>query len=481
MADNVIKLRIDSQEYDSKLKRAADGLQRYADQCRKTGGTLEIVEKDTLEYVKALGQMETHSRTASGKMAEMKKAFVEFSTVYRNMTAQEKQSPMGRALAQSLDQLKVRINDSKKQLEDINREMNGSKFGQFGSVIDTLGQKMGITGNLTDMLTSKTALLTGAVGAGIAVVLKSAEAWATYNKELARQDQMTTVTTGLKGGDAEKMTSAMRAISRTYDVDFREAINAANTLMSQFGATGDEAIRIIRDGMQGMILGDGNKLLSMIQQYAPAFRDAGISASQLVAIIHNSEGGLFTAETMNAIVMGIKNIRLMTKATSEALAKLGIDGQDMSEKLSNGTMSIFDALKIVVRQIQQVESGSQTAGEVMQSVFGRQGTAAGTNLAKAIEQLNTDLEQTKQQTGDLGESMRKLEKANEQLEEAFRRCFGYKGWEEMATGIETKLVRALTKVLDVTAQIKEKIEGNETASTLCASVLSTRLAHSDRC
>ena len=41
---------------------------------------------------------------------------------------------------------------------------------------------------------------------------------------------------------------------------------------------------LIRDGMQGMIQGDGPKLLSMIQQYAP-FRDAGVSASQLVAVI----------------------------------------------------------------------------------------------------------------------------------------------------------------------------------------------------
>ena len=464
MSDSVVRLTVNSTEYDAKLKRAAEGLQRFADGCRKVGGTLEVVEKDTLDYVRAIGQMETHSRTATGKLNEMKKAFVEFSSVYRNMTEAEKQSPIGRALAQSLDQLKVRISDSKNQLAEINRELSGSKFGQFGTVIDSVGQKFGITGNLTEMLTSKTALLTGTIGAVGTAVAYATKEWAAYNQELAKQDQITTVTTGLKGDDAERMTSAMRALGRTYGADFRQAVNAANTLMSQFGATGDEAIQLLRDGMQGMIMGDAPKLLQMIQQFAPAFRDAGVSASQLVAVIQNSEGGLFTDQNMNAIVMGIKNIRLMTKQTSEALAKFGIDGQEMSRKMSDGTLSVFDALKQVMSQLKDVDSGSQTAGEVMQAVFGRTGAMAGTNLAKAIETLNTDLAQTKKQTGELGDSLAKLQQANESLEVAIRNCFGYDGWEVMANGIKTDLVLALSNVLEITNQIKESWVGQITGT-----------------
>ena len=67
MADSVVRLTVNSSEYDQKLKRAAEGLTRYADECRKVGGTMEVVEKDTLEYVRALGQMDTVSRTATGK------------------------------------------------------------------------------------------------------------------------------------------------------------------------------------------------------------------------------------------------------------------------------------------------------------------------------------------------------------------------------------------------------------------------------
>jgi hypothetical protein len=448
MADSILRLRVESQEYDNKLKRATDGLNRYVSECRKVGGTLEVVEKETLDYVRALGQMDTVSKTATGKMAEMKKTFTELAVQYRQLTNEEKNSPFGKALAQSLDQLKVRINDTKADLSSVTSELNGSKFGQFGSVIDTIGQKMGITGNLTEMLTSKTALMTAAIGAGAAAAGKAAEMWASYNSELAKQDQVVTVTTGLKDDDAERMTDAVRAIANTYNVDFREAVNAANTLMTQFGKTGDEAIQLLRDGMQGMIQGDGGKLLSMIQQYAPSFRDAGIEASQLVAIIQNSEGGLFTDQNMNAIVMGIKNIRLMTNATSEALQKIGIDSEEMTQKLNSGSMTIFDAMRQVSNAIENTGSSSQAAGEVMQQVFGRQGARAGTKVGEAIASLNTNLEETKTQTGDLGNAYRDLEIANENLNKAIRDCFEYDGWEVMKTEIETGLVNALSDVLN---------------------------------
>lgn len=454
--DIISRLRLESGEFDAKIKRAGQELLAYAEHCRKMSQSMGYANQDAKDFAKALGSMQTVSQTARGKINELSEAFVNAKVMYKNMTDEEKKGEFGKNLAASLDQLKSRLNSAKQDLADVNKELvGGGKFGEFGNVIDTLGSKLGVTGNLTEMLTSKTALLTGAVGAGIAIVAKATEAWAGYNSELAKQDQITTVTTGLKGEDADRMTDKMRALSDTYNVDFREAVNAANTLMTQFGKSGDEAMQLIKDGMQGMIHGDGPKLLSMIQQYAPAFRDAGVSASQLVAVIQNSEGGIFTDQNMNAIVMGIKNIRLMTDATSQALAKMGIDGKKMSEQLSNGTLTIFDALKQVSHQLQTVDSNSKTAGEVMQQVFGRQGVTSGTNLAKAIETLNTDLEQTKKQTGEVGKVFNDLYEANLRLNTAIRDAFGYDGWEQMATGIKTNLIGALSDVIEHLAIIRQ--------------------------
>ena len=143
MADSILRLKVESQEYDNKLKQAAQGLTRYVDQCRKVGGTLEVVEKETLDYVRALGQMDTTSRTATGKLAEMKKAFVELSAQYKQMTDAEKQSPFGKTLSASLDELKGRIGESKVQLDDINKSINGG--GGLTGALDAVAGKFGIS------------------------------------------------------------------------------------------------------------------------------------------------------------------------------------------------------------------------------------------------------------------------------------------------------------------------------------------------
>ena len=457
MADSIVRLKVDSSEYDNKIKRAAQGLQQLGTSLHQAGKSFVDADKDQIEFVKQLGKMETVTKTAKGSLGEMTQSFTNLRMQYKQMTDAEKQSPFGKALNQSLTELKGRIKDTQRDLQEINQELNAGKFGQFGGILDGIGQKMGITTNLTELLTSQTAMLTAGIGASVAIVGKATQAWAAYNSELSRQDQITSVTTGLSGGSANNMTDTMRALADTYNVDFREAINAANTLMSQFGETGDSAIQLIKDGMQGMILGDGGKLLSMIQQFAPAFQSAGVSASQLIAVIHNSEGGIFTDQNMQAIVMGIKNIRLMAKQTSEALAKLGIDGEEMSRKMSDGSLTVFEALKQVSGQLKNVDSNSKEAGEVMQTVFGRQGAMAGTNIAKAIDELNTNLDETKRQTGELGDAFADLQTANEQLNKAMREAFGYDGWEQMATGIKSKLVTALADVITNLNAIKKSM------------------------
>ena len=142
MADSILRLKVESQEDDNKLKQAAQGLTRYVDECRKVGGTLEVVQKETLDYVRALGQMDTTSRTATGKLAEMKKAFTELSAQYKQMTDAEKQSPFGKALAASLDQLKTRIQEGKSQLDDINKSINGG--GGLTGALDKMLGKVGL-------------------------------------------------------------------------------------------------------------------------------------------------------------------------------------------------------------------------------------------------------------------------------------------------------------------------------------------------
>ena len=148
MADSILRLKVDSQEYDNKLKRAAEGIQRYAEGCRKAGGTLTQLDEGVEQFVKELGNMETVSNSARGKIGEMTKAFTELSVQYNKLTDEEKASPFGKALSESLNTLKGRIQEGKTELDDINKSLNGG-----GGLKDALDQVAGKFGLNIDMVT----------------------------------------------------------------------------------------------------------------------------------------------------------------------------------------------------------------------------------------------------------------------------------------------------------------------------------------
>ena len=143
MADSILRLKIQSEEYDNKLKRATEQLTRYADGCRKVGGTLQYVDDNIVEFTRSLGKMETTSTTARGKVSELTKAYTELAVQYKNMTDEEKKGEYGKALAASLDQLKTRIQDGKSQLDDINKSINGG--GGLTGALDAVAGKFGLS------------------------------------------------------------------------------------------------------------------------------------------------------------------------------------------------------------------------------------------------------------------------------------------------------------------------------------------------
>lgn len=459
MALSKLELAVDTGKWDAGIKKAQTALRNFAN---SQGGVQQALQKSsdkTMKFVKMMGDMQSKAETSKGKANDYKRAIEQLSAATEHMNSAQK-----KVADDAIAKLTKRFHEAKTQADNLNKSLNDTKIptGNFSGILHDVGSKLGINSNLLSVATTGTIGYAAAIGGAAVAVGAATKAWSEYNTELAKQDQITSVTTGLNRGAAEEMTNKVSALAKTYGVDFRESINAVNILMNQFGKSADESFDILSKGMRGMIAGDGGKLLQMIQQYAPAFRDAGIEASQLVAIIHNSEGGLFTDQNMNAIVMGIKNVRMMKDTTKDALRSIGIDADEMAKKLNDGTMSVFDALRQISSKIDEVGSGSQAAGEIMNDIFGKQGVTAGTNLGKAIESLNLNLDETMKQTGKVGEAMGELQRANERLNNQIRETFGYKGWEEMEIGIKTKLVGALADVLEAVNEFKEAV--NETGS-----------------
>lgn len=123
MGDVITRLKVDSTEYDSKIKRAAEGLQHYADQCRKAGGTLQYVDDEAMAFARSLGRMETSAKSVRAKMLEFSEAIATLTVQYRRMSDEEKNGAYGKALQQSLTQLKARAGELKDAMSDTNEEV----------------------------------------------------------------------------------------------------------------------------------------------------------------------------------------------------------------------------------------------------------------------------------------------------------------------------------------------------------------------
>jgi len=146
MADSILRLRVESQEYDNKLKRAAEGIRHLADVAHQGGGELTGLEKAEVDFIRSLGEMETKSRSAAGSARELENAFKELTVIYNNLNDVEKADEGGKALAASLEQIKTRAQEARAQLDNASKSLsdNGQEAKDSSGALDALASKFTI-------------------------------------------------------------------------------------------------------------------------------------------------------------------------------------------------------------------------------------------------------------------------------------------------------------------------------------------------
>ena len=333
MSESILRLTVQSSEYDNKLKQATNGLTRYADECRKVGGTLEVVEKETLDYVRALGQMDTTSRTVTGKLAEMKKTFTELSAQYKQMTDAEKQSPFGKALAASLDQLKGRIGESKEQLDDINKSINGG--GGLTGALDAVAGKFGLS---IDQITK----FGGVVGAASAALKVSKDAFFASEQnidewgrvvasgESVYEGFLTALNTGDISGYLNNINTIINAAREAYnELDRLSTQKAIDNSRSKAQQTENERMRAMLRTGRYIAPNDGRK--------AAMAEGTILTDAQKQRIAQQLENGLKTA---NSIVRS--EIDQTTKAINALYKEQASVLQMSSKEFRAGTSSMAE-------------------------------------------------------------------------------------------------------------------------------------------
>lgn len=136
MADVLVRLDVQSEAYESKLKNATANLQHMEKEVRRTGATFAYADKAELEFVRSLGQMSTQATSSMQKLREYSNAIMSLTETYRAMTAEEKNSDFGKAMAASIDELKAKAANLKDIMADTQGEIKrlSSDTGVFDQV-----------------------------------------------------------------------------------------------------------------------------------------------------------------------------------------------------------------------------------------------------------------------------------------------------------------------------------------------------------
>ena len=424
----------------------------------------EAINATIKEYqynVRALQkEIQNNVRTENEQEGSLKQLRAQLSNAtkaYDEMSKKEREGAKGQALAQHINEITNKLKLAEEETQRYYRnvgnyynsmmqaadDLQGTEFFGMDIVNDTevsniikLAQNMdGLTGKLKAF--GKTAIglvmnpyfaaLAGVVGVGMTF-----KWWFDYNKGLMEATRLTREFTGYTGEALETMRNSIAATADTMGKDFNEVLSTADALMAQYHLSGQEAMKVINDGFASGADLSGD-MLSKIQQYAPTFHDAGISADQLVAILQQTRSGIFSDKGLDIITMASKKIREMSTGTAGALDAIGISSKQVQKDLQEGSKSTFDIIQQVATKLKTFSNDSQEVGAVLKDVFGKQGAAAGLQLIEQLDTMSTDIEEVKKQTGEWGETQEENIRLHQELNSELSSMFdmSQNGFEEM--------------------------------------------------
>lgn len=424
----------------------------------------EAINATIKEYqynVRALQkEIQNNVRTENEQEGSLKQLRAQLSNAtkkYDEMAKAEREGAKGQALAQHIneitDKLKLAEEETQRYYRNVGNyynsmmqaadDLQGTEFFGMDIVNDTevsniikLAQNMD---GLTDKLKAfgKTAIglvmnpyfaaLAGVVGVGMTF-----KWFYDYNKGLMEATRLTKEFTGYTGEALETMRNSIAATADTMGKDFKDVLGTADNLMANYHLSGEEAMKVINDGFASGADLSGD-MLQKIQQYAPTFHDAGISADQMVAIIQQTRSGIFSDKGLDIIDMASKKIREMSSGTASSLDAIGISSKQVQQDLANGTKSTFDVIQEVSTKMKNFGADSQQVGDVLKNVFGKQGAQAGIQLIEQLDTMTTDIEEVKKQTGEWGETQLENIKLHKELNSYLSSMFDMSqhGFEEM--------------------------------------------------
>lgn len=472
---------VSTESLTAAMSQEARTMQDVADQTRILEEAKMMLDKNDANYQQTLSDL-------NAKIDENKRKLTDVSDImHKDATSVAEAEAQNKRLMEALKHVDVTSDGAEKRIKELNdkiakntelikkntpavqdnakanQDLSSRLLGlcgintQFGSSLK--GLESANTSNVLDGINTSTKAfgktLMGLLSnpwvlafLGIAGVVAGFKWWYDYNKGLIEASRLTENFTGATGDAADKVTSDMSALADHMGKGYAETIGAANTLVQQFGLSWEEANTLMRDGIQAGADMSGN-MLSNIDRFAPALRDAGVSASEFMSILAETRNGVFSEQGIQDILKGGTRLRAMTKQISESLDAVGISSAKMQKDLNDGNITMLEAVQQVATKLKELPENSQEAGNLMKNVFGRTAAEGGTLLIQSIADINTSLDEAKDRTGEWGEATRAQLDAEQELSETVNAVFKMSGtnFESMIAYAKAYVAQGLTAII----------------------------------
>ena len=442
----------------------------------------EAINATIKEYqynVRALQkEIQNNVRTENEQEGSLKQLRAQLSNAtkaYDEMSRAERDSSKGQEMQEHIQDLIEELKEAEEATGRFQRsvgsyydsmmkaadDLQGTEFFGMDIVNDTqvsniikLAQNMD---GLTDKLKAfgKTAIglvmnpyfaaLAGVVGAGVAF-----KWWYDYNKGLMEATRLTQQFTGLTGDEMKSVRNEVLAVSNTFGLEFTETMQSVNTMSKAFGISVSESLKIMQDGLVSGANANG-EFLDTIKEYPRYFKEAGLSAEEMVAIsTQATKEGIFSDKGVDTIKEGNLRLREMTTATAAALDGIGISSKQVQKDLQDGSKTTFQVMQEVSNKLKELPQSSAAVGSAIANIFGGPGEDAGLAYIEMLGNIELDMDKVKAKSGDLAKAQEDELNATKELQDAMDSLFDYTGggFETMKAQLSTIAKKSLTAVIN---------------------------------
>lgn len=322
----------------------------------------------------------------------------------------------------------------------------GRNSGEAKSALE--GLKGGFAALGKTMLTLATNPVFLAI-AGVAAAGAAFKWWYDYNSGLVEATRLTQQFTQLSGSALKDLRDEISGISDTFSTDFRETLQATNSVAKQFGISYEQAADVIRKGFAAGANANG-EFIDTLKEYPAYFKEAGISASDFVAIIAKSnQEGIFSDKGVDAIKEGNLRLREMTTATANALEGIGISSKKVQEDLQSGAKTTWQVMQEVSQKLSELPESSSKVGTAIADIFGGPGEDAGLQYLTMLKDIKGGIDDVIEKQGDMSTSLLEVNNAATECKKAFNNLFDFTGgnFETFTNRLKTGLYDSLTGIL----------------------------------